>query len=52
MKKVIVWCDARSIAIGAVFEVNEIVEYASWLRNKDNFSHINVAKWYKLCFEI
>ena len=39
------WCDASSIAIGTVLEVDEkVVEDASWLRKKYDFSHINVAE--------
>ena len=40
-----VWCDASSIALGAVVEINGItVEDAAWLRKKDDHSHINVAE--------
>jgi ribonuclease HI len=40
-----VWCDASSIALGVVLEVNDnIVEDAAWLRKKDDYSHINVAE--------
>ncbi|XP_067934796.1 uncharacterized protein [Watersipora subatra] len=39
-----VWCDASSIAIGVCIEIGgQIVEDASWLRQADDGSHINVA---------
>ena len=41
----VVWCDASSIAIGTVVEINGLVaEDAAWLRKKDDFNHINVAE--------
>ena len=47
MKKSVVWCDVSSIVIGTVLEVDgRIVEDASQLRKKDNFSYINVAELY------
>ena len=40
-----VWTDASSLALGAVVEVGcRVVEDASWLRKKDDNSHINVAE--------
>ena len=40
-----VWSDASSLAFGVVLEVGgKIVEDASWLRKKDDGSHINVAE--------
>ena len=40
-----VWCDASSLAIGALLEVDgEIVEDAAWLRKRDDYGHINVAE--------
>ena len=44
-KNGVVWCDTSSIAIGTVLEVDgRVVQDASWLRKKDNFTHINVAE--------
>jgi len=44
-KKGVVWCDASSIAMGAVVEINgTTVEDAAWLRKKDDHAHINVAE--------
>ena len=41
----IVWCDASSIAMGALLEIdNQVVEDAAWLRKKNDFNHINVAE--------
>ena len=40
-----IWCDASSIALGACLEIDgDIVEDASWLRKKDDATHINVAE--------
>ena len=40
-----VWCDASSLAIAVLVEVEGIVvEDAAWLRKKDDFNHINVAE--------
>ena len=40
-----VWCDASSIALGVVLEIDTVeVEDAAWLRKKDDFNHINVAE--------
>ena len=40
-----VWCDASSIATGAMIEIgNVIVEDAAWLRKSDDTAHINVAE--------
>ena len=44
-EKGVVWCDASSIATGMVLEIDNVeVEDAAWLRNKDDFGHINVAE--------
>ena len=44
-KKGFVWCDDSSIGIGTVLEVDwRVVEDATWLRKKDDFSHISVAE--------
>lgn len=41
----VVWCDASSIAMGVLLEVDgQGVEDAAWLRKKDDCSHINVAE--------
>ena len=41
----VVWCDASDLAMGAVLEVGGVeVEDASWMRKKDDYSHINVAE--------
>ena len=40
-----VWCDASSIALGVVLEIDgNSVEDAAWLRKKDDFAHINLAE--------
>ena len=40
-----VWCDASSLATGAVLEIGDvIVEDAAWLRKKHDAAHINVAE--------
>jgi len=40
-----VWCDASSIAIGAVLsQSGNVVEDGAWLRSKDDKRHINVAE--------
>lgn len=40
-----VWCDASSLALGVCIDIDgSIVEDASWLRKKDDGSHINVAE--------
>ena len=40
-----VWCDASSLALGVILEVdNSVVEDAAWLRKKNDYSHINVAE--------
>lgn len=40
-----VWCDASSLALGVVIEMDgKVVEDASWLRKKEDSSHINVAE--------
>ncbi|XP_043231265.1 uncharacterized protein LOC122386281 [Amphibalanus amphitrite] len=40
-----VWTDASSLALGVALEVGgEIVEDASWLRPRDDVSHINLAE--------
>lgn len=39
------WCDASSIAMGVLLEVNgKIIEDGSWLRKKDDSRHINIAE--------
>ena len=44
-EKGVVWCDASSIAIGVVLEIDNVeVEDAAWLRKKSDFGHINVAE--------
>ncbi|KAK3882626.1 hypothetical protein Pcinc_012994 [Petrolisthes cinctipes] len=41
----VVWCDASSLALGVVLEMNNnVVEDAAWLRKKDDYNHINVAE--------
>ncbi len=40
-----VWCDASSLALGVLLEVDgEVVEDASWLRKTQDVQHINVAE--------
>ena len=40
-----IWCDASSLAVGCALEINgSIVEDASWLRKKEDGSHINMAE--------
>ena len=42
---VTVWTDASSLGLGVALEVDgSIVEDASWLRKKSDYSHINVAE--------
>ena len=42
---VTVWCDASSLALGVLMEVNGgVVEDAAWLRKKHDSDHINVAE--------
>jgi len=44
-KECVVWCDASSLAIGVVLEVDGVrAEDQSWLRPTDDGSHINVAE--------
>ncbi|KAF2347666.1 Integrase catalytic core [Trinorchestia longiramus] len=41
----VVWTDASKIALGAMLEINgKAIEDATWLRKKEDFSHINVAE--------
>lgn len=41
----VVWCDASSIALGVLLEIDGCaVEDAAWLRKESDFSHINVAE--------
>ena len=41
----VVWCDASDLAMGAVLEIGGVeVEDASWMRKKDDYTHINVAE--------
>ena len=40
-----VWCDASSLAVGCALEIDgAIVEDASWIRKKDDGTHINMAE--------
>lgn len=40
-----VWCDASSIALGILLEIDgNIVEDAAWLRSQSDSNHINVAE--------
>ena len=40
-----VWCDASSLALGVLLEVNgRTVEDAAWLRKKEDCNHINVSE--------
>ena len=40
-----VWTDASSLALGAAIEIGgEVLEDASWLRPRDDVSHINMAE--------
>lgn len=40
-----VWCDASSLALGCVLEVNgTVVEDISWLRKMDDGAHINMSE--------
>lgn len=39
------WCDASSLALGTVLEIEgKIVEDGSWLRKQDDANHINIAE--------
>ena len=42
----VIWCDASSLALGALLEIGGGVtaEDAAWLRKKDDSAHINVAE--------
>ncbi|KAF2343171.1 Ribonuclease H-like domain, partial [Trinorchestia longiramus] len=41
----VVWTDASKIALGSMLEINgKAIEDATWLRKKEDFSHINVAE--------
>ena len=41
----VLWCDASSIGIGVILEINNTkVEDAAWLRKKNDYNHINVAE--------
>ena len=41
----VVWCDASSMGLGVLLEIGgSTVEDASWLRKKEDYSHINVAE--------
>ena len=43
----VIWCDASSLALGVLLEINGVaVEDAAWLRKKESFNHINVAELY------
>ena len=40
-----VWCDASSLALGVIVEMGgKVVEDASWLRKKNDGTHINVVE--------
>jgi hypothetical protein len=40
-----VWCDASSLALGAVLEIDgSVVEDGCWLRKADDSAHINLAE--------
>ena len=40
-----VWCDASSLALGVVVEMQgAVIEDAAWLRKTSDFAHINVAE--------
>ncbi|KAI0983140.1 hypothetical protein GJ496_005970 [Pomphorhynchus laevis] len=40
-----IWCDASSVAVGVVVELNgNVIEDASWLRKMDDDTHINLAE--------
>ncbi|KAI0977712.1 hypothetical protein GJ496_005711 [Pomphorhynchus laevis] len=42
---VTIWCDASSVAVGVVVELNgNVIEDASWLRKMDDDTHINLAE--------
>ena len=41
----VVWCDASSIALGVLLEIDSCaVEDAVWLRKESDYNHINVAE--------
>lgn len=44
-RKGTVWCDASSIGLGVLLEIDgHVVEDAAWLRKSSDFDHINVAE--------
>ena len=44
-KRGVVWCDASSIVTGVVMEIGGLVaEDVTWLRKKNDYNHINMAK--------
>ena len=43
--KSVVWCDASSIGLGVLLEMEgQVIEDAAWLRKKGDYNHINVAE--------
>ncbi|GFN80839.1 Pol polyprotein [Plakobranchus ocellatus] len=43
--KGVVWCDASNLAFGVVIDIGGVTaEDATWLREKDDYNHINVAE--------
>lgn len=45
LEKETVWCEASSIALGVLLEMEDsVLEDAAWPRKRDNFNHINVAQ--------
>ncbi|XP_076049685.1 uncharacterized protein LOC143030423 [Oratosquilla oratoria] len=45
MSRGVVWCDASSIATGAVLKIGGVVvEDGAWHRKKDDYHHINVSE--------
>ena len=44
-KEGVIWCDASSLALGAILEIGgATAEDATWLRKKNDNAHINVAE--------
>ena len=44
-KEGVIWCDASSLALGAILEIGGMTaEDAAWLRKKNDNTHINVAE--------
>ena len=45
-KEGVIWCDASSLALGAILEIGGVtVEDAAWLRKKNDNTHINVVEF-------